>query len=68
MKCWSARSRAIIDAPAEYERFLSELISLCEKHGIWLSHEDHQGGFELTKKSTIGWLAAASLDDGDDST
>lgn len=40
--------------------FLVALGELCNKHGIWISHEDWYGRFELQFSSTEEWLMSAT--------
>lgn len=44
------------------EKFINELIAVCKKHGLSLSHEDDQGSFvvEPYSDSNIEWLNDAS--------
>jgi hypothetical protein len=42
--------------------FLSEVVGVCEKHQLSISHEDSQGGFIIVpyNKPCVDWLLAAS--------
>lgn len=54
------------DGNPKVKKFINELIAVCKKHGLSLSHEDSQGTFivEPYSDSNIEWLgeAAANLD------
>jgi hypothetical protein len=41
------------------EAFKAELIALCEKHGVWIAHEDARGSFLIEYGSTRDWLTDA---------
>lgn len=41
--------------------FIDDVVELCERHGVWLSHEDPHGGFQLTRERTHDWLTAAMI-------
>jgi hypothetical protein len=45
----------------EVKAFLSEVIEVCKKHGMSISHEDWQGGFEVenASESNYNWLLGA---------
>lgn len=49
-------------ANPKVEKFIDELIAVCKKHGLSLSHEDTQGAFivEPYSDSNIQWLNDAS--------
>lgn len=32
---------------------IEEIIQVCDKHGLVLSHEDSQGGFQFIKKNSL---------------
>lgn len=59
MKHWSNAAGSFIEAP-EIDAFLADVFAVCEKHGMWLSHEDLHGAFEIVTESTKYWLSAAS--------
>ena len=44
--------------------FLEDILSVCEKHNLSISHEDCHGGFviESLSKDNLTWLGAASED------
>lgn len=46
----------------EVKAFLSEVIEVCKKHGMSISHEDWQGGFEVenASESNYNWLSGAA--------
>lgn len=43
------------------KKFIGELIAVCKKHGLSLSHEDHQGSFLVVNysKEKAEWLRQA---------
>lgn len=48
----------------DIDAFMAEIICVCHKHGLWLSHEYDQGAFLITKESTRDWLLAADIGHG----
>lgn len=51
--------------------FLEELLALCRKHDVWISHEDDHGGFifvvgphEADRAILEKWISAAELERG----
>ena len=46
---------------AKIDAFLSEIIEVCKKHDLSISHEDYNGAFEieLFSQDNIDWLNAA---------
>jgi len=44
-----------------YSDFINEIIGICRKYNLSLSHEDSQGGFliEEYKEHNINWLKGA---------
>lgn len=61
MKRWNRSVRDFIEAP-DIDAFLEEVLMVCRKHGLWLSHEDERGRFEVVSKvdADEGWLLAAA--------
>ena len=47
---------------SKIESFLTEIIEVCKKHKLSISHEDSQGGFLIVnyKEQYARWLLAAS--------
>ena len=45
------------------KKFLKEIVKLCEKYELSISHEDKEGAFIIEKysKSNIEWLKDADL-------
>lgn len=41
------------------DAFLREIVQVCEKHGMWLGHEDGHGAFKIVQNSTAEWLSRA---------
>lgn len=46
MKRWSTPARKEIENPA-IDAFLLDVLAVCERHGMALSHEDNHGAFEV---------------------
>jgi hypothetical protein len=44
------------------DAFLDEIVAVCKKHGMSISHEDQQGGFDIEPfdEHYVRWLSAAS--------
>jgi hypothetical protein len=61
VKRWSSQESREVERPA-VDAFLAEIVAVCTKHGLWLSHEDAHGGFIVTDENTKDWLEAASVD------
>lgn len=61
MKRWNATISADVETPA-IDAFLAEIIGVCKKHGLSISHEDTHGGFIVAPFSDglTEWLMAAS--------
>lgn len=60
MKRWDGAKER--DYP-EVDAFLDEVLAVCAKHGISISHEDGHGGF-IIDEASIGneeWLNAAAV-------
>lgn len=59
MKRWICAKRDFGESPA-VDAFLADIIKVCEAHGLWLGHEDSQGGFLVEEESTRDWINSAS--------
>jgi hypothetical protein len=63
MKRWDAALSDNREIP-EADAFIADLVEVCRKHGLTLSHEDGHGGFEIINTQPdagdIEWLEAAS--------
>lgn len=59
MKRWICAKKEFEESPA-VDAFLADIIKVCESHGLWLGHEDSQGGFLVEDESTAEWLMEAS--------
>ncbi len=44
----------------ELDKFLEEIVSVCKKHGLWISHEDGHGAFEVVRETTEDWIMGAN--------
>lgn len=60
MKRWN-NTTGQSDACPEVDAFLDEIVAVCEKHGLSISHEDGHGAFEIERMSedNIQWLRQA---------
>ena len=60
MKRWSTTARQEIENPA-VDAFLKEVLQVCERHGMALSHEDQHGAFEVVPLASADrqWLLDA---------
>ena len=38
---------------------MTDIVALCERHGVWLAHEDNYGAFMVQRTPTRNWLMAA---------
>lgn len=49
------------DISPSVDSFLEEVLEVCRKHGMSISHEDSQGAFEIVDYSedAAGWLLEA---------
>lgn len=63
MKRWHLINSDFIE-DENADNFLKEIIDVCKKHNISISHEDYYGGFILKKYSDddAEWLFDASID------
>lgn len=59
---WSEKEDKFIKSP-NVSAFLTELLEVCHKHGIGISHQDGQGSFifEKTSPDLDEWISSASL-------
>lgn len=57
-KRWSDRGE--IENP-KIDAFLDEIMAVCERHGLAISHEDGHGAFEIVdiKDGDLDWLMSA---------
>lgn len=61
MKRWNSAKGEYTEEP-DVDAFLADVIAVCKKHGMSISHEDHHGGFVIERfdESTAEWLLQAS--------
>lgn len=61
MKRWSDLEGKYIESE-NVDKFLEDVIDVCKKHGLSISHEDQHGGFEVEAISDVNlnWLMGAS--------
>jgi len=61
MKRWNVINRQDMENE-KVDAFLLEVIEVCKKHGLSISHEDNHGSFEvgLFDQANIEWLMDAS--------
>lgn len=38
---------------------IEDIIAVCKRHNLWLSHEDFYGAFLVEKETTEEWLRSA---------
>lgn len=50
------------DRSLEVKEFIKEIVEVCKKHNLSISHEDCHGGFEIENydEYNIKWFSAAS--------
>lgn len=50
-----------VESP-KVDKFLLDVLKVCEKHGMSISHEDSHGGFEVVNfdEECVSWLWGAS--------
>ena len=63
---WDCAAKDMREHPA-VDMFLKEIVDLCRKHGLVLSHEDTHGAFEINKldqadERWAAWISAAHVD------
>lgn len=58
MKRWSDQGE--IENP-KIDAFLEEIMEVCKRHGLAISHEDAHGGFEIVplEQGDLPWLMQA---------
>ena len=54
-KYWNSRLGNYIESPT-IDSFVADIIAVCEKHKLWLSHEDTQGAFKVVSTDRSEWL------------
>lgn len=61
MKRWKPSVSREVESP-RIDAFLSDIVEVYRKHGLCLSHEDTQGGFEVMTldEHLVDWLMDAS--------
>ncbi len=69
MKRWHTTLHKKVEIPradAFIADIIADIIAVCKRHRLWLSHEDNQGAFEITDIREDGWLEAAHwcIEDG----
>lgn len=59
MKRWNGRE--FVELP-NVDSFIEEIISVCKKHNLSISHEDGHGAFEIEpySKENVDWLRQAN--------
>lgn len=62
------REKNLRVAMPDVDAFLEEVIEVCLKHGMSISHEDGHGAFivENAKETNFAWLRAAAVDRSED--
>ncbi len=67
MERWVRSARRQMEVP-EIDAFLDEVIAVCKKHGMSISHEDGHGAFEITAydETATEWLRGAHDDRKDE--
>jgi len=50
------------------KKFLEEIEKVCKKHNISITHQDHQGAFQLDeyKERYMRWFMSAEIDSVED--
>lgn len=61
MKRWN-RSTKTFEENRKIDEFLAEVIEVCKKHGMSISHEDGHGSFIIENyyESNIDWMKEAT--------
>ena len=61
MKRWNTKSKDNKEN-LKIDRFLADIIAVCQKHGYSIGHEDCHGGFQIVKldERYQKWLMSAS--------
>ena len=61
METWDVIKKKKIETPAEMAAFLDDIIEVCKKHGLSISHEDCHGAFCIEEycEENIEWLRNA---------
>lgn len=61
MKRWNNTTKQY-ETNQKIDQFISEVIELCKKHSLSISHEDEHGNFIIEPDSTenFDWLAQAN--------
>jgi len=63
VKRWSKTKGSMVRNP-KIDAFIEDLIAVCDKHGLSISHEDTHGAFtvEVFSEKRIDWLRNAHED------
>lgn len=58
---WDCKKHAFIETPREMQAFLNEIVEVCKRHGLSISHEDYHGAFIIERycEDNIEWLTSA---------
>lgn len=61
-KVWDVYVDDLVEMPEEMQAFLTDIETVCRKHGLSLAHEDEHGGFlvEELKERNLRWVAGAA--------
>ena len=57
-KHWSKTKGKFIQNK-KLDEFLDDLAKLCDNYGYCIEHEDHQGGFIISRGTDHSWIMAA---------
>jgi hypothetical protein len=60
MKRWNTTQHAEVES-AKVDAFLADVLEVCKKHGLSISHEDGHGAFEIVAYNDyyVEWLSNA---------
>jgi hypothetical protein len=58
---WDCTISDFVNMPAEMVAFLSDIVEICKKHNLSISHEDDQGAFIIERycEHNVAWLLDA---------
>lgn len=67
MSRWSNKQKDRIDDTPRTDAFIEDILAVCRKHKLWISHEDGHGAFEITGDEEDSdylerWLRCATTD------
>jgi len=63
MKIWHESKKEFVETPKDVSNFIDEIVEVCKKYKLSISHEDEHGSFIIGKyfEDDITWFKNASI-------